>query len=61
MTECKLDIGTAEVSQPSVSSLPFYSTERTVKGKQDLLRHHRDSLLDRESHPFVEFISVTLK
>lgn len=33
-----VDIGTVQVSQPRVSSLPFYSIEHTVKGKQDLLR-----------------------
>lgn len=35
------DIRTAEVSQPYVSSLPFYFVEHTVKGKQDLLRYQR--------------------
>lgn len=61
MVDVGIYIGTAEVSQPYVSSLPFYSIERTVKGKQDLLGHHRDLPLHRESHPCVKFIPVTLK
>lgn len=56
-----IDIGTVEVSQPLVSSLPFYSIEHTVKGKQDLLRHHRDLPLRRESRSCAKFIPVTVK
>lgn len=44
-----VDIGTAEIFQPHVYSLPSCSIEHTVKGKLD--PETSDLLLHRECHP----------